>query len=1262
MKFIVDNDGAPDIPERLLQNHEEGKVIFFCGAGISYDAGLPGFMDLVVKIYENLGCTYNQFQEEAIKNGQLDLAITLLEKDNIYTKSKIKDEINKILSSPKLDHKSIIIHKALLKLSKTKDNKLRLVTTNFDGIFESLQVNKEFYSYIAPALPIINSDWDGLIYLHGLLNEENTNPIVISSGDFGQAYLIDRWAARFMGQLLKNYSVCFVGYSLNDPLLRYMTDAIAAGKNNGETATEIFAFCDYDKRGKYTKKEYIIEKWKSKGVIPIPYNKKNNHSLLKKTLSAWADSYSKGFQGKVQEVLKLSELRPSLNTAENDNVKKMIWALSDSTGKAAEAFANNNPLFDLSWLYVLSETKYKGKDLSLFGIFSQDLDEEYSIMNRPVAERNKRSIHSIVSNVYEYDYRDNIFEGIYNWLLRHINNPDLIIWICKNGGLLNINFKIKIINKLNKFDEWEINNNEGNKLEKENYLLDNPNGIPTQEMRILWDLVLSDRFCSHRNSKYQYYSNNFKRNGINNSNKKLLIDALTPFITIKKSSNNNFFSFKNYEKEDEENSSIFSTLDLNVEIDINVSHFLSTMENIIIWKMSLNNCILDFTLLLKEYCDLNFKLGKKIFDDYSYIYIADISNIDINHIHHHNSYATLLYLLWNSWASTNTENPNYADDILKIWWNEPYPIFRRLTYLALSKKSNLDFEFAYYCLKDDNCKWLWAQNTRYETFQLLKKIAKNCEVNSIKLIEDLLMSGEACDIYSHIEKKDKLDEIFSKNLYARLDTIKRVNPKCLSKIALKKYNEIKEKYSLSTFDNKSFEKPFNLISSYEDQFERVQLPKGYKDLYEHIKNNQQRDYYHTRDDWKDLCINDSILVCNVLINLYKAEIDSIAWWNDAFNNWRDESIVNKSWNSLANEIVIFNDEFIIKCASNMSDWLNNLSFVEFNNEDQFLELINLIIIKYTDKNEVNDDYFSAAINNPIGICMDTLQKWWISKKPTNYSLIDEKLISLYTDVCKNNNPKFISGKVIFASNILFFYQVDSSWTKENLIPLFDWENDETVANAVWQGYLWNPRSNINLINDIKKYLIQTSNHKEKLYSYKDQYIRLISSIGVYNKDLIKKESLQKIFSCFDEEELIIIIDYLTNLIKNTEENIEIIWNEKLYPFIKNCFPKSKSIIAKDLSESFGFLCINSGDVFDKVYDVMNYYLIPIEWPDTVLSKFDNNMLLEKFPKKSLLFIRKLIDKNSKVSTYYLKDCLDKIIKNDSALCNLIEYKELIERT
>lgn len=72
MNFVKN---GPDIPERLLQAHEDGRVVFFCGAGVSYPARLPGFAGLVEKLYTALGTTPSAVQQAAIKAGQFDTAV-----------------------------------------------------------------------------------------------------------------------------------------------------------------------------------------------------------------------------------------------------------------------------------------------------------------------------------------------------------------------------------------------------------------------------------------------------------------------------------------------------------------------------------------------------------------------------------------------------------------------------------------------------------------------------------------------------------------------------------------------------------------------------------------------------------------------------------------------------------------------------------------------------------------------------------------------------------------------------------------------------------------------------------------------------------------------------------------------------------------------------------------------------------------------------------------------------------------------------------
>ena len=83
----------------------------------------------------------------------------------------------------------------------------------------------------APLLPVPKIDkWDSLVYLHGKIDDSDLSGrhLVLTSGDFGVAYLVERWASRFVGELFNHSSVLFIGYSVDDPVMRYLIDAIAA--------------------------------------------------------------------------------------------------------------------------------------------------------------------------------------------------------------------------------------------------------------------------------------------------------------------------------------------------------------------------------------------------------------------------------------------------------------------------------------------------------------------------------------------------------------------------------------------------------------------------------------------------------------------------------------------------------------------------------------------------------------------------------------------------------------------------------------------------------------------------------------------------------------------------------------------------------------------------------------------------------------------------------------------------------------------------
>lgn len=138
-------------------------------------------------------------------------------------------------------------------------------------------------THVPPTFPDLRHDQpiSGITYLHGRLNTSPEGPhnYVLSSADFGRAYLADGWATNFMRLLLERYTVVLLGYTANDPPMKYLLQGL-----NSADALEpdkLFAF----DRGEPDKVE---AKWRDRGVTPIAYGGGSDHAALWDSLDAWA--------------------------------------------------------------------------------------------------------------------------------------------------------------------------------------------------------------------------------------------------------------------------------------------------------------------------------------------------------------------------------------------------------------------------------------------------------------------------------------------------------------------------------------------------------------------------------------------------------------------------------------------------------------------------------------------------------------------------------------------------------------------------------------------------------------------------------------------------------------------------------------------------------------------------------------------------------------------------------------------------------------
>ena len=116
------------------------------------------------------------------------------------------------------------LHQGLLGLYANPEN-IRIVTTNFDRLFEQAAGDLRPMVFDSPALPLGNG-FQGIVHVHG--STRDPGEMVLTSRDFGHAYLTESggWARRFLVDLFSSHTVLFVGYSHSDTIMTYLTQSL----------------------------------------------------------------------------------------------------------------------------------------------------------------------------------------------------------------------------------------------------------------------------------------------------------------------------------------------------------------------------------------------------------------------------------------------------------------------------------------------------------------------------------------------------------------------------------------------------------------------------------------------------------------------------------------------------------------------------------------------------------------------------------------------------------------------------------------------------------------------------------------------------------------------------------------------------------------------------------------------------------------------------------------------------------------------------
>ena len=174
MRFL---ENGPIIPDDLLTARDEWRIVFFCGAGVSRArAGLVDFFGLTKAVAERLAVapespTYKLLAalpdlppiEGLGSYISADRVFGMIERE-----FAIQDIYRAIATSLKPPNEvDLSAHKYLLDLAKGPDGRTRLITTNFDNLFD--RCDERLSWWIPPRLPdpLRPDDFHGIVHLHG---------------------------------------------------------------------------------------------------------------------------------------------------------------------------------------------------------------------------------------------------------------------------------------------------------------------------------------------------------------------------------------------------------------------------------------------------------------------------------------------------------------------------------------------------------------------------------------------------------------------------------------------------------------------------------------------------------------------------------------------------------------------------------------------------------------------------------------------------------------------------------------------------------------------------------------------------------------------------------------------------------------------------------------------------------------------------------------------------------------------------------------
>ena len=1233
MRFF---ENGPSIPTTLLDECADGKVVFFCGAGVSQydkDSGIrmPGFVELAKEVISqvkpkedsDIAKAISEWEEDKQGSVSLDQIFYLLQQN--FGEEAIADIVATELNCSSPLQTFPCRHKDILKLSKNGEGIPQVITTNFDILFEMAQDEKNIRINFPPFLPDLSSQAQitGITYIHGRINQPSKhlpkkmivpNKLILSKSNFGRAYLSEGWAAGLVRHLISNYTVVFIGYRAEDPPIQYML----LGMEKHLMKSKLYAF---ERKTTDSRKA----EWKERGVTLITYS---DHADLWETISEWANKKENLSKWRAAKLAVTQKDPKTVKPYERGQAAYLL-----TTVEGIKDLRNMSPSARSEWINVFDATVRKDKDLAKYVIDESGTREESPyLLDDDLGDHSRGDDESTTIDLL----RDRDSRGIYYESLEESKAVELIKWICDNANSPAMAWWFSRRHRLHR-SILESMERRLHTISKLNW-----------RGRLAWKLILDSHAERSISDPWKRFESALgkKRNKWDKSALREFSNVTTPYI-VRKDKDGTFDTFP--PEEDWKKVNIQRIVNLSVEFPkISIDKVTTPTRS------KAHEAIMIFQ---KNLLHASFMISEidRLYGSITYTASCDCSKEDPDEIRNIQFYHEI------SWFISIFEkfvkfHPESSKAVAKEWPVSDRYFFRKIKLYCLKYSKIFSESDVYNEIMELNDEQFWCDGSARELLFLIRDRWSKFSGAEKNGVIDRIMDGHEKNAGTTLRAAR-----YGRWLQLNGCEISKEHAECLEGIT-NSIDKWKDSWAESVTD--TIVRSLKLEDSYQRTSKDV-------DVYNQQKHDCTNIEAELNDHFDSSEGKRSPLLESGEVRNYTPE-----QWNYMIKNSKDVS--DPEYRDLMVHLATFPHKVFRHIKFNLSDHIghNFQRMISLNSNlawkiiDRFISSRRSLVsfLNGTASYELRDEErssdvscYSHATSSPVGKVTHGLIGCVDVTTPEISLEVKLRLERLLSETTAGRS-QCVS---ILTSNIGFLSHVDQDWVKENLIPLFDFRSE--LAEAAWSGLLYYPRL---LDRDL---FLSLSHLVTNLYPWVNRFswkgnelkrcaflVITAGTIFAQDLDLSYRGSVKECLKKMDMVSVKYSIFWLQDIGKKSEDG----WSKFVIPFLESTWPRQEAFKSPELVWSWMQLLLNSGDEFPEVYSSVKNFLVPIANHSILLKHFltrrlGQEPLASKFPAAVLSFIDTVVPNDPNFFIAHLYRVLSMIGSANDELLQDVRYIRLM---